>query len=291
MVSVVIAAHNEEAVLGSCLDALLDQRGSERMEIVVSANGCTDATVQVAARRGVTVVDRSEPGKAGALNAADEVAGSYPRIYLDADIVVPPGGIDAVLARLHAADRPKAVVPRRNINTVGRPWPVKAYFSINERLPVFRNGLFGRGMIAVSAEGRARFDEFPTMIADDLFIDSQYADAEKAEAVEVGVLVEAPYTTKDLLNRLVRVRRGNVQMRAASAAGDLGIDVRSSDKWAWLRDVVAPNPQLAFAAIPYVVITVLASRLARRGTPATASWGRDESTRNVTRASDLAQAA
>ena len=289
MVSVVIAAHNEEAVLGACLDALLDQQGPEPIEIIVSANGCTDATAAVAASRGVRIIDRREPGKPGALNAADEVAAGYPRIYLDADILVPAGGIHAVVSRLDGGSL--AAVPRRRVDTSGRPVLVKAYFAINERLPVFRDGLFGRGMIAVSREGRERFGRFPTMIADDLFLDSQYNTVEKAEAREVEVVVEAPFTTRDLLKRLVRVRRGNAEMRAASAEGTVEVAVRKSDKWAWLRDVVARKPSLAFAAIPYLSITVAAGVLARRPAKVGNSWGRDESTRTRHHETGLAKAA
>ena len=279
MVSVVIAAHNEEAVLGACLDSLRSQPGAERMQIVVSANGCTDGTAEVAYSRGAQVVDRREAGKPAALNAAEKVAVGFPRIYLDADIVVPPGAVDAVLARLSDSPRTRAVVPRRRVSTAGRPWPVKGYFAIQQRLPVFRDGLFGRGMIAVSAEGRARFDEFPDLIADDLFLDSQFSAEEKAEAADAEVIVEAPYTTRALLRRLVRVRRGNSQMRAASQTGDIEASVRSSDPAAWLRDVVMAKPVLIFAAVPYVTITVIAALLARRPAKPAQAWGRDESTR------------
>src|SRR5690606_13686144 len=135
--------------------------------------------------------------------------------------------------------------------TAGSPLLVKAYSAINERLPVFRTGLFGRGMIAVSQSGRARFARFPAMVADDLFLDSQFTPAERAEAADVVVTVEAPRTTRALLNRLVRVRRGNVEMRAAATAGELDVAVRRSDRWSWLRDVVLPHPWLVFAAVPY----------------------------------------
>lgn len=278
-VSVVIAAHNEEAVIGACLDSLLNQSGAANLQIIVSANGCTDGTTDVARSRGAEVVDRPEPGKPAALNAAEKVAVGFPRIYLDADIVVPPGAIETVLATLSASPHTLAVVPRRRVTTAGRPWPVKGYFAIQQRLPVFRDGLFGRGMIAVSAEGRARFDEFPELIADDLFLDAQFSAAEKVEAADAEVIVEAPYTTRALLRRLVRVRRGNAQMRAASQTGDVEASVRSSDQMSWLRDVVLPNPILIFAAIPYVAITVLAALLARRPAKPTQAWGRDESTR------------
>ncbi|PZF85486.1 glycosyltransferase [Jiangella anatolica] len=279
MASVVIAAHNEANVIGRCLDALAAQRFAGPVEIVVSANGCTDDTAVVAARPGVTVIDRPEAGKAAALDAADRVATGFPRIYLDADIVVPPHALATLLARFDVLPRPLAVVPRRRVATTGRPWPVRAYFSINERHPAFRAGLFGRGMIVLSELGRGRFDTFPAAIADDLFLDSRFAAAEKAEVSEVEVVVEAPRTTRDLLRRLVRVRRGNAQLRAAADAGELDLPVRPADRWAWLREVVLRDPRRAPAAVPYLVITVAAALLARRPAKAGDAWGRDDSTR------------
>lgn len=278
MVGIVIAAHNEEAVIGACLDALAAETASSGAEVIVSANGCTDRTAAIARERGVIVIDRPEPGKSGALNAADAHATGFPRIYLDADIRVPHGAIAALERLLDAGAL--AAVPRRRIDVSGRPLAVKAYFAINERLPVFRDGLFGRGMIALSREGRARFHTFPPMIADDLFLDSQFAAAEKAEAIDVEVVVEAPRTTRALLRRLVRVRRGNAEMRAASAAGDVSVEIRGSDRWAWLRDVVVPNPRLAAASVPYIAITIAAALLSRRS--GSAGWGRDDSTRVAT---------
>lgn len=280
MPSIVIAAHNEEYVIGHTLAALLTDTHAEALEIIVSANGCTDRTVTIATRPGVLVIDRPDPGKAGALNAADAVATSFPRLYLDADIVVPAGGVDRLVAALANEPAPLAVVPRRRLNTDGRPWPVRAYFAINERLPAFRDGLFGRGLIALSQEGRSRFSEFPTMIADDLFLDSQFSSDEKAEVNDVLVVVEAPHTTRDLLRRLVRVRRGNAEMRTASRQGQIAVAIRQSDRWAWLRDVVLHQPTLAPAAVPYLALTFLAALLARRTSGRSGhDWGRDESTR------------
>ncbi|KDA04882.1 glycosyl transferase [Microbacterium sp. CH12i] len=275
MVSVIIAAHNEEAVIGRCLDALA--HGGMPMQIIVSANGCTDATAEIARSRNALVVERTEPGKPGALNAAERVATSFPRVYLDADILVPPGGITALADALDDGRGIFATMPRRRVDVTGRPWPVRAYFRINQRLPVFRKGLFGRGLIVVSETGRSRFEAFPELIADDLFLDSQFVDTEKVEIGAVEVVVEAPRTTKDLVKRLVRVRRGNAEMRKAAAAESIDASVRSSDRWAWLRDVVLPHPQLALDAIAYVAITMIAGYRAR--SKPSGDWGRDESTR------------
>ena len=277
MTSVIIAAHNEEAVIGACLDALLHQAASDQLHIVVSANACSDATVDIARARKVTVVDRPEPGKAGALNAGELVTSGFPRIYLDADIVVPPNAVMDFAAVLAETPGILAAVPRRRLNTAGRPWLVRAYFSINGRLPAFTEGLFGRGMIALSAEGRARFAAFPEMIADDLFLDSLFLADEKVVVTAVEVVVEAPFTLRDLMNRLVRVRRGNRQLRDAARTGQVGLPVRQSDKRAWLQ-VVAREPHLILAVIPYVAITLVAARRAR-STMSSSNWGRDESTR------------
>ena len=57
--SVVIPAHDEEAVIGRLLSALTGHPRSAELELVVAANGCTDGTVDVARSFGasVTVVE------------------------------------------------------------------------------------------------------------------------------------------------------------------------------------------------------------------------------------------
>ena len=63
------AAHDEEAVIGACLDALLRQEPDGGMEVIVSANACSDGTARIARERGAIVIERAEPGKAAAINA------------------------------------------------------------------------------------------------------------------------------------------------------------------------------------------------------------------------------
>ena len=203
MVSVIIAAYDEEAVLGATLDALRDD--APEAEVIVVPNGCSDRTADVArSRSGVRVIELAHGSKPHALNAGDAVATTYPRIYLDADIRVPRGAIDALV---RALEQPGvlAAVPARRLDVEGRPWMVRAHSRVHERLPVFRDGLFGRGMIAVSEAGRSRFGSFPDMVADDLFLDSQFTSRERAHVDDVAVTVQTPTTTRELLDRLERV--------------------------------------------------------------------------------------
>jgi glycosyltransferase involved in cell wall biosynthesis len=282
MTSVVIAAHNEAAVIGRCLDALLSQEvRDEPLDITVVANGCTDTTAELARQRGVRVVEVDQANKALALNAGDAAARGFPRIYLDADIVIPAGAITA-FAQVFAATRTALIaVPRRRMDITKRPPAVKAYFAVNSRLPAFQHGVFGRGMIALSERGRARFEAFPTMVADDLFLDSLFSATEKISVDSVEVLVATPWRTADLIRRLVRVRRGNAAMREAGSKGTVPGNVRGADRLAWLRSVVLRNPKLAPASVVYVVITGVAAVLAMREPRPGNSWARDDSTRQV----------
>lgn len=285
--SIVIAAHNEAAVIGRCLDELLRDAAPGEFDVIVVANGCTDATVQVAAERsGVRVIELASPGKVGALNAGDEAAARYPRIYLDADIIIASAGIRALCAALTPAGadsstRILATTARRNVDLTHSPLLVRSYFAINSRLPVFRNSLFGRGVIVLSAEGRARFGRFPDLTADDLFVDSLFAAAEKRELESVSSTIAAPRKTRDLIRRLTRVRRANAAMRALQPTRT---DARSAAPRAasmsWLFDVVLRNPALIPAATCYVGITVTAVILARRQRRSTVTWARDESSRH-----------
>lgn len=286
MPSIIIAAHNEEAVIGATIDALLGEATADDLEIIVVPNGCTDHTADVArARSGVKVVEIENGSKPQALNVADALATKFPRIYLDADIIVPPDAVRALTQALESGAL--AAVPSRRLVLEERTWPVRWYSAISERLPAFNEGLFGRGMIALSATGRARFETFPLMVADDMFLDAHFAAEEKAHLSDVEVLVQAPYTTKDLLHRLVRVRRGLTAIRNASRTGEIAVHIREADRWSWLRDVALRHPRLLPAGVVYFVITLAASYAARRGDVSSLAWGRDESTRNRPRRVEL----
>jgi glycosyltransferase involved in cell wall biosynthesis len=278
--SVVVAAHDEASVLGPSLDALLAQE-VPHLDVTVVANGCTDATADVARSRGVRVLELEQPGKAGALNGGDAAAQGFPRVFLDADIRLPPGALAAFAAALDGPGAPLVVAPARRLEVAGRPVLVRAHSAVSRRLPAYRDGLFGRGVVAVSAEGRRRFDAFPALVADDLFLDGVFTADERRILPAVEVVVQAPLRTGDLLRRLVRVRRANAAMRTAGRDGSVPVRVRDADRWAWLRSVVLPRPWLLPAGLVYGALTAVAAALARQTPPAGARWARDDSTRTA----------
>lgn len=261
--TVVIPAHNEAAVLDRCLRRLPGDA-----EVIVVANGCVDETAAVArTHKGVRVIELTQSSKSAALRAGDAAASSFPRVYLDADITLSPGAIDALVAAVGAGAM--AAIPRRELILDRRPWTVRAYYAIHTRLPAVRDGLYGRGAIVLAEVARGRFDEFPDAMADDLFLDSVVTQGERVCVTEAVAHVEAPARLNDLVRRLVRVRAANSALRAAATG------VRGSDRWSWLRDVVAKRPWLLPAGLWYAAVTLYAARRASQASEV--AWGRDDS--------------
>jgi glycosyl transferase family 2 len=277
--SVIMPAFNEEAGIGDALRVLTEiPEFGTNMEIVVAANGCTDRTAEVARSFGVRVVEIATPSKTAALNAADEVATGDVRIYLDADV---PATAELLRGLAAAVARPgiEAAVPRPVQDTSASTWPVRAFYAINSRLPVFRGRLFGRGIIAVSTAARYRFARFPEITADDMVLDAVVAAGEKTE-IDLPVRVVAPRTTGDLIRRVARARDGNAEFwRFAGSAPDgfpaLPDPVAGPSTTSWMRDVVLRAPWLIPAAIVYVAVVLLAER--KRRSPSwdvRSGWGR-----------------
>jgi glycosyltransferase involved in cell wall biosynthesis len=70
LASVIIPAHNEEAVIARLLRGIAAGSRPGEFEIIVAANGCTDGTVLSArnATEDITVLDLPELSKVAALN-------------------------------------------------------------------------------------------------------------------------------------------------------------------------------------------------------------------------------
>jgi glycosyltransferase involved in cell wall biosynthesis len=272
--SVVIPAHNEETVLARCLAPLADAARDGTAEVVVAANGCTDRTVEVAsAFAGVTVLDLPVGNKSRALNAADASAVAFPRIYLDADIVLDRAAFDALVAGL-PDEPPRVAAPRVRFALEGRPWAVRAFYAAYERLPYVRDGLTGLGVFGLSRSGRARFAEFPDVTADDLFVQRLFGPAERVVLQDATFSVEVPHTLRALVAVRTRTAFGSAEL-ANTRADEFAASTKET-VWALLR-MTLRTPRLLPAASVYIVVTV-AARLRARGSQRS-TWHRDTTTR------------
>ncbi len=104
--SIIIPAHNEEAVIERTLRAVLAD-AVEDLEVVVIVNASTDATADIARSvdPGINVLETQTPGKCNALNLGEATLASFPRVFLDADIQLLPGSLSKLL-NASGPDRP-----------------------------------------------------------------------------------------------------------------------------------------------------------------------------------------
>ena len=211
--SVIIPAHNEEGSISHLLTALTAGEGGSELDIVVVCNGCTDNTADVARRHGpgVRVDEVAAASKALSLRRGDELARGFPRAYVDADVVIDRTSVLALAGAL-ADGSVLACGPRRVVELEKAGLLVRWYYDVWQRLPQVDQGLFGRGVVMVSAEGYERLRRLPQVMSDDLAMSEAFSATERHVVTDAVVVIRAPRTVRDLVRRRVRVVTGNAQV-------------------------------------------------------------------------------
>jgi glycosyltransferase involved in cell wall biosynthesis len=282
-VSVVVAAHNEEAVLGRCLDALLQNARKGELEVAVVCNGCSDRTADVARRYGdyVRVIETPRASKTGALNLGDAAVSSFPRFYVDADVTLPVASVRRIAERLDAGDA-LAAAPIMSLDLRGSSATVRAYYRIWTRLPYVREGMIGVGVYALSDQGRRRFGEFPDVIADDGYVRILFDTTERVRVDDAPVRVYAPAGVSDLVRIKTRSRLGRYEL--ARRFPDLVARERATKSYGNAMRGVAVRPWLWPAAAVYAVVVLRTRRRARAQLGAESYvWESDRSSRRTDR--------
>jgi glycosyltransferase involved in cell wall biosynthesis len=280
VLSIVVPVHNEAAVIGRLLKGLLSDAAPGEFEIVVVANGCTDDTAAIVASYGpdVTVVSTPIPSKVRAMRLGDAHAHGHPRLYIDADVELSTRDVRA-LAQALAEPGVLAVAPARTVALTGRPLAVRWYYDVWEALPGVRDALYGRGVIGVNAEGQARIAAGPEVIGDDMVASLAFKPHERRIVPTARVVVNAPWTTSDLLLRRIRNATGTAQLREHMPEAVDGARTTRSD----LVRLAARHPILIPKLLVFLGITVIARRRARRPIRDRdyTTWLRDESSRRA----------
>lgn len=248
MASVVIPAHEEEAVLGRTLRALLAEAAPGELDVVVVANACTDATAAVARAAGVRVIETPVGGKAHALRLGDASCTAFPRVYLDADVELSTPSLRALLA---AAATPGvlacAPVPRWDLAGVG---PVaRRVHRVHDALVGPSRALAGAGAYLLTAGGHARAFPLPDVVSDDGWVHRSFAPAERLAVAGATSVVRPARTVRAHLRRRVRVRLGNRQLDALGRPEPAG-RLRLGD----LRGLVARRVVSRLDALCYLAV-------------------------------------
>lgn len=275
--SVVIPAHNEERSIGRLLRALAPAHLKKQFQVIVVCNACSDSTAQIAHGFGVEVLELVEPGKPNALVQGDRLAVGRVRVYVDADVEISADGVQALISEVesgvvHAA-APRRVVPREGV-----PRLVGWYYDVWEALPSVREGLFGRGVIALSEDGLLRVHALPPAMSDDLAMSEAFEPSERAIVDAAVVVVRAPRTFADLVRRRTRVVTGNVQADNSSLRRR---GARTNGRI--LIGIMLGHPADAGKVLIFGAVGLLARARARRAVNAGdfTTWERDESSRSM----------
>jgi glycosyltransferase involved in cell wall biosynthesis len=281
--SVVIPAHDEAGVIRRCLDAVFAGFEPGELDVVVVCNGCRDQTATLArsSAHPVRVIELAAASKAAALRAGDAAALAFPRLYLDADVVLDGLAARRVLERLK--DGAIAARPPIRYDSRRSSAPVRSYYRARSRVPAVLGSLWGAGVYGLSAAGRSRFAVFPDVVADDLWLDRQFR-RDEVEIVDCApVVVSVPRRTRDLVRVLRRTYKGKAENRPVSGVDERAREITVST----LRDLrrhAAAGPTAALDAATYAAfaagarLTLAAAPTAAAAVGAT-TWERDDSSR------------
>ncbi len=281
MVSIVIPAYNEAQTIERCLSTLLRGTTPGEFEIVVVPNGCSDDTAARARRfedQGVEVVETSVGSKTNALNLGDAACTRFPRFYVDADIELEADAVREVAKMLEREEfviaAPRAIIDYRRRNR----W-VRAYYDVWTRLPYFTEGVIGSGVYAFSKRGRARFDQFPDIIADDEFARLQALPNERGSGRNGTFTITPPTSLWGILKINTRVRAGNYQLRERFPE----LVRNDNTNPARTLSVLAKSPRLWPQAPVYLGVMFLAKLRAHRKLKRdeALTWDRDDSSREA----------
>lgn len=278
--SIVIPAHNEEAVIGRCLRVMTANAKPGELEIIVVGNGCMDATCEIA--RGfssdVRVIDSSEASKIAALNLGDRSANFFPRLYVDADVQL---SVEAIRGTCQTLQREGiyAAAPRIAWDLSHSNRFVRAFYRVWRLQPYFEDGRLGSGVYAVNRRGHERLKHFPDVTADDEYVRRLFAPRERATDYEHCFVVTPPRKLTNLIKIKTRSRRGNRQLDQVSNSKKQG---RARELHRLFRRVlVRPQRWLDFVVYAGVVAATSLNASRTRNLSHATLWEKDWSSRGT----------
>ncbi|MEL6529119.1 MAG: glycosyltransferase [Pseudomonadota bacterium] len=284
--TIIIPAHNEEAVIARCLETLLtDAPDSGGAQIIVAANGCKDRTVAIAREIApdALVLDLPQGSKTKAMNAAHAEAEHFPRIYLDADVRCTYSTL-AALAEVLREPGVMAASPRIEMDLSRSSAFIKAYYRVWLTQPYVQRGMVGSGCFGISQAGYDKIGDFPPITGDDIWVHSRFRESERRNVAEdanghpVYFTVSPPRRTIDQIRVETRRRLGNEEVLSKHPSPHYSGSNQAGD----LRTALKNGASIIDVSI-YLAIKLTARFRARwsRRRSDTIEWERDLAAREI----------
>lgn len=268
--AVVIPAHDEEVGIAGALSALLDGVAPGALEVLVVANGCSDATADVARHAAgvwpdVRVLEVGWASKVAALRAGDAICRAWPRLYLDADVHC-PGATALALAAALGPDVGLAV-PERQLVLGPCTRLAASYHRTWASLPWVQAMPSGRGAYALTEDEHGRIGAFPDVVADDEWV-ARAVGPQRTRVVAGAPVIYMPART---LRTTVRVRARRIaSARRLAVSPSSGNAATAAARRRWLLQALVRPSQWTYLLVQTVVVARV--RL-RSGAPLV--WERD----------------
>ncbi len=276
MPSIIIPAHNEEAVIERTLRGVLTDAVKD-LEVVVVVNASTDATADIARSvdPGINVLETQTPGKCNALNLGEATLASFPRVFLDADIQLLPGSLSKLL-NASGPDRP-IVSPSPRFDLSEATLGMRLFYRAQRFNPYFGHGApNGSGCFVLTEDARARWAAFPEIVADDGFVQGQFKPNERTTVSGAEAIVQPPRDVGSMITVRTRVRRGGYEL--ARRFPELMVNHVRQGGGIFKQLLVRPWEWPAMVVYGYV--RIMERIIARRQIAAgETGWGRDETGR------------
>lgn len=232
-IAILIAARNEEAVIGNLLSSINNQDYDKSLlDVVVIADNCTDKTAEIARKNGATVFERINKKEIGKGYALDYAIGKLRKssewqeldgiIVLDADNVLTPNYVTE-MNKTHS-DGYEAFTSYRNSKNYGDNWISAGYglWYIRESKFLHYARMLLRSSCAISGTGffvsRALLDKFNGWKFYLLTEDIEFSIFAIINGVKIGCCIDAelfdeqPITFKQSYKQRLRWSKGFFQV-------------------------------------------------------------------------------
>jgi glycosyltransferase involved in cell wall biosynthesis len=276
-ISVIIAAHNEGAVIEGTLRSVLNNKLDRPLQIIVVANGCKDDTAEKARRFGpdVEVIETPIGNKINAINLGDRAAKYFPRAFLDADCQLSENLLQRVADEFEDSSVRIVAPGVKYIYSGWNPF-LAGYYQLWKSLPHVKRNTMARGFYAIDAKLRERYTEFPALTADDKFIRNLTKPEERRVAEDCYTTVHLPDNFRDLLKVKTRWTFGNLEL--SERRPDLNVNDQGEHDG--IAGYLLARPWLWVNVPTFLFVWWYARRAAKKKlAEKRAGWERDESTR------------